>query len=113
MSENEKQLFENLAIEVMDNLYSKAVRLAGSAEGAEILVQQTYAAAFGVFEKFEKDSDYNNWFNEILIRTLIFSCLFDQEYDDSLPGTENRRGAGDRVRCVACQSFPGEDRREA
>jgi len=69
MSDSEKQLFENLAFEHMDSLYSKAIRLARSQEGAEDLVQQTYASAFGVFEQFDIRSDFNKWLNEILMCT--------------------------------------------
>jgi hypothetical protein len=46
MSDSDNQLFENLAIKHMDNLYSNAIRLTRSAKGAEYLVQQTYATAF-------------------------------------------------------------------
>jgi DNA-directed RNA polymerase specialized sigma24 family protein len=35
------------------------------------LVQQTYAAAFGVFEQFDIHSDFNKWLNEILRRTCL------------------------------------------
>jgi RNA polymerase sigma-70 factor (ECF subfamily) len=69
MSDSEKQLFENLAIEHMDSLYSKAIRLGRSSEGAEDLVQQTYASAFCVFEQFDKNNNFNKWLNEILMRT--------------------------------------------
>jgi len=67
MSENEKQLFENLAIEHMDSLYSRAIGLAGNAEAAEGLVQQTYSSAFCAFEQFDKNNDFNIWLHEILM----------------------------------------------
>jgi len=67
MSDNEKQLFENLAIEHMDSLYSRAIRLAGNAAIAEGLVQQTYASAFCAFEQFDQHSDFNKWLHEILL----------------------------------------------
>jgi len=69
MSDSEKQLFENLAIEHMDSLYSKAIRLARNSEVAEDLVQQTYASAFCVFDQFDKSDNFNKWLNEILMRT--------------------------------------------
>ncbi len=67
MFENDNQLFEDLAIEYMDNLYSNAIRLVKSAKTAEDMVQQTYAVAFCVFEQFDKKSDFNKWLNEILM----------------------------------------------
>ena len=42
-------------------------------EEAEILVQQTYSVAFAVFEQFEKNSDFNEWLNEILV--LVFTNM--------------------------------------
>ena len=71
MFDSENQLFENLAIKHMDNLYSKAIRLVRSAKGAEDLVQQTYASAYCVFEQFDKNSDFNKRLNEILM--LIYT----------------------------------------
>jgi len=65
----------------MDSLYSKAIRLAGSAEGAEYLVQQTYASDFGVFEPFDSHSDFNKWLNEILMRTCLNTCFSLQRLD--------------------------------
>lgn len=70
MSNGDKQLFVNLAIEHMDSLYSRAIRLVGSAERAEGLVQQTYTSAFCAFEQFNKNSDFNKWLKETLI--LVF-----------------------------------------
>jgi RNA polymerase sigma-70 factor (ECF subfamily) len=83
MSESEEQFFERLCIEVMEKLYSKAIRLVGSTERAENLVQQTYAAAFNVFEKYDKNSDFNKWLHEILVCINISPCLFVQEHDDN------------------------------
>jgi len=73
---SEKQIFENLALKHMDNLYSKATRLVGNAEGAEILVQQTYATAFVAFERFDKNSDFNTWQNEILMLVYLNSRFY-------------------------------------
>ncbi|MBN1998673.1 hypothetical protein JW935_14025 [candidate division KSB1 bacterium] len=77
MSKNEQLLFENLALQYMDNLYSKAIRLARSTEVTEILVQQTYTAAFNVFEQFEKNRNFSKWLNGILMLIYVNadSCL--------------------------------------
>jgi len=44
-------------------------------DGAEILVQQTYAAAFGVFQPFDMHSDFNKLLNKILMRTCLNTCF--------------------------------------
>ncbi len=67
MTNSEKQLFEDLSIEHMDSLYTNAIRLARSTIGAEYLVQKTYAYAFCFFDQYDKNSNFNNWLNEILI----------------------------------------------
>lgn len=77
MSKNEQQVFENLALQYMDDLYSKAIRLARSTKVAEILVQQTYAAAFDNFGQFNKNNDFSKWMNGILMLIYVnaYSCL--------------------------------------
>ncbi|RPI01430.1 MAG: hypothetical protein EHM72_06495 [Calditrichaeota bacterium] len=79
MSDHEIQLFEDLAFKYMDNLYSRAILLARSAERAEILVQQTYAVAFGVFQHFDKNSDFDKWLNEILMNVYANMCFYVHE----------------------------------
>jgi DNA-directed RNA polymerase specialized sigma24 family protein len=76
MSNNENQLFETLAIKHMGHLYCQAIRLARSAKAAEDLVQRTFASAYGVFEQFDKNGDFNNWLNEV----LMFSYTNTQPY---------------------------------
>ncbi len=80
MTDNERQLFENLAIEHMDNLYSKAIRLARSSEGAEELVQRTYATAFNQFEQFDKGRNFCHWLDEILM--LICASLSEMKLEN-------------------------------
>ncbi len=80
MSESEEQFFKDLAIKHMDNLYSNAIRLVGSAEGAEDLVQQTYASAYCLFENFDKNSDFDAWLNEILMFIYISTRPYVQEF---------------------------------
>lgn len=70
---SKKQLFEGLASNNMDDVYSKAIRLTGSAEKAEILVQKTYAHAFNAFEKFDKNADFNKWLIALLILVFVNS----------------------------------------
>ena len=86
MSDSKKQLFESLAIKHMDNLYSKAIRLARSAKEAEYLVQQTYMSAYCVFEQFDKNSDFDNWLNEILMLIYMDTSPYLQEPADNCLG---------------------------
>ena len=82
MSDNERQLFENLALAHMDSLYSRAVRLTKSAEAAEGLVQQTYVSVFNAFDQFDKKSDYDKWQIEILMLFFMSSRNYLQESAD-------------------------------
>jgi len=67
MSEIQQQVFENLALECMDLVYSNAIRLAGSTEKAELLVQNTYEFAFYLFEYTDQKFDFAAWLNDIMI----------------------------------------------
>ena len=71
MSDNEKQLFENLALQHMDNLYSNAIRLAKNTKDAETLVHHTYQSAFERFEQFDKNRDFEKWLNRILVLIYV------------------------------------------
>ena len=75
MFDSENQLFENLAIKHMDKVYSKAIRLAGSTEAAEGLVQQTYEVAYWRFEHFDKKADFEKWLIGILIFIWASACF--------------------------------------
>jgi RNA polymerase sigma-70 factor, ECF subfamily len=79
MLNNEMQVFENFALNSMDHLYSTAIRVAGTTEEAELLVQQTYAAAFSGFAQFDKNRNFSAWLNELLMlfyqnRSCDISC---------------------------------------
>lgn len=71
MIATKKQIFENLALKNMENLYTKAISLAESMEGAEYLVQLTFAVAFEVFEQYDKNSSFGTWLNDTLM--LVYS----------------------------------------
>jgi RNA polymerase sigma-70 factor, ECF subfamily len=71
MSKKDKLLFEDLALKHMDNLYSKAIRLAKNTKNAEDLVQLTFKTACEQFEKFDKNSDFEKWLNRILMLILV------------------------------------------
>ena len=86
MSDIENQLFEALAIKHMDSLYSKAIRLTGSAKEAENLVQQTYAAARYIFVPFVNNSDFNELLSEILMLIYTNTHPYLQQLADNCLG---------------------------
>jgi RNA polymerase sigma-70 factor (ECF subfamily) len=79
MSDNEKKLFEDLALKHMDDLYSNAIRLAKNTKIAEDLVQQTIESAYGCFEKFDKNSDFEKWLNRILMFIHVNGFMIHQQ----------------------------------
>lgn len=82
MSNNEEKLFEDLALKYMDALYSNAIKLAGSATVAEELVQQTYASAFFGFKLYERDSDFGEWLNDLLMIVYMNTQPHFQELEE-------------------------------
>jgi RNA polymerase sigma-70 factor, ECF subfamily len=73
MSENDYQLFEQLALKNMDHLYSKAIRLSRNVGSAERLVQHTFASAYNLFAQFDKTSDFKIWLDELLMHNYANS----------------------------------------
>jgi RNA polymerase sigma-70 factor, ECF subfamily len=73
MSDKEKELFEDLALKHMDNLYSTAIRLVKNTKIAEDLVQRTFESAFRRFENYNKKSDFEKW----MIGNLMFILTSD------------------------------------
>lgn len=67
MPKNEMQVFENLALNSMDHVYSTAIRLTQTTEEAELLVQRTYSAAFADFARFDRNSNFSAWLNDLLM----------------------------------------------
>lgn len=80
MSDNDIQVFENLAIQNMDHLYCNAIKLARNANRAEDLVQLTFASAYSVFELFDQKSDFNKWLDKIF--QLAYEHLSKKWSDD-------------------------------
>ena len=71
ISEEQKALFEEIAFEYMDSLYSTALRLTRNTEEAEDLVQDTYLRAFRFFDKFQQGTNFKAWIFKILTNTFI------------------------------------------
>jgi len=70
-TDEQKALFEEIAFEYMDSLYSTALRMTRNTEEAEDLVQDTYLRAFRFFDKFEPGTNFKAWIFKILTNTFI------------------------------------------
>ncbi len=69
--QDNKRLFEEIALVHMDALYSTALRMTRNAEEAEDLVQDTYLRAFRFFDKFKEGTNFRAWIFKILTNTFI------------------------------------------
>jgi RNA polymerase sigma-70 factor, ECF subfamily len=63
--------FEEEALQLSDQVYQVARRLAGSREEAEDLVQETYARAFRAWRQFEPGTNLRAWLFRILTNLNI------------------------------------------
>lgn len=71
LTREKKSLFEEIAFEYMDSLYSTALRYTRNAEEAEDLVQDTYLRAYRFFDKFQEGTNFKAWIFKILTNTFI------------------------------------------
>ena len=83
LNKNQKLQFEELAMQYMDSLYTKAIGLTKSAREAETLIQKTYLQVFQLYDKVEGQSD----FKVLLFSTLesIFTNQFQRKKVNLVP----------------------------
>ncbi|HET6642536.1 MAG TPA: sigma-70 family RNA polymerase sigma factor [Gaiellaceae bacterium] len=81
--------FEEEALELSDQVYQVARRLAGSREEAEDLVQDTYARAFRAWRSFEPGTNLRAWLFRILTNLNIDRGRKIQRTPDQQPLEEN------------------------
>jgi RNA polymerase sigma-70 factor, ECF subfamily len=81
--------FEEEALELSDQVYQVARRLAGSREEAEDLVQETYARAFRAWRSFEPGTNLRAWLFRILTNLNIDRGRRIQRSPDFQPLEEN------------------------
>ena len=67
----DQALFQSLAMEYMDGLYSAARRMTRNQADAEDLVQETYLKAYRAFGSFEEGTNLRAWLYRILTNTYI------------------------------------------
>lgn len=63
--------FQQEAIPHMDSLYNFALRLSGTREDANDLLQETYLKAFRFFDKFQKGTNCKAWLFRIMKNSYI------------------------------------------
>ncbi|MBU1097387.1 MAG: sigma-70 family RNA polymerase sigma factor [Bacteroidetes bacterium] len=63
--------FEREALPHIDALYNFALKITGSSDDADDLVQETYLKAFRFFDKFEKGTNCKAWLFRILKNSFI------------------------------------------
>jgi len=71
--EERRARFEELALPLLDQLYSAALRTTRNPADAEDLVQETYAKAFAAFHQFKPGTNLKAWMYRILTNTYINS----------------------------------------
>ena len=77
--------FEEEALQLSDQVYQVARRLAGSREEAEDLVQETYARAFRAWRSFEPGTNLRAWLFRILTNLNIDRGRKIQRSPDTQP----------------------------
>src|SRR6201982_1642400 len=77
--------FEEEALELSDQVYRVARRLAGSREEAEDLVQDTYARAFRAWHQYTPGTNLRAWLLRILTNLNIDRGRRQQRTPDSQP----------------------------
>jgi RNA polymerase sigma-70 factor, ECF subfamily len=81
--------FEEEALQLSDQVYQVARRLAGSREEAEDLVQETYARAFRAWRTFQPGTNLRAWLFRILTNLNIDRGRKIQRTPDTQPLEEN------------------------
>jgi RNA polymerase sigma-70 factor, ECF subfamily len=75
----ENSLFEQIAFEHIDAMFSTALRVTKNKQDAEDLVQETFLKAYKYFHRFEPDTNFKAWIFKILMNTFINKYHRDQK----------------------------------
>lgn len=68
-----RQLFEEQALQYIDQLYAAAMRMTRNPADAQDLVQETFVKAFVAFGRFEQGTNLKAWLYRILTNLFINS----------------------------------------
>jgi RNA polymerase sigma-70 factor (ECF subfamily) len=66
-----RELFEEQALQYMDQLYAAAMRMTRNPTDAGDLVQETYLKAFAAFDRFQQGTNLKAWLYRIQTNTFI------------------------------------------
>ena len=64
----QRQIFNELAMPLMDSLYGTALKLTHNEEDAEDLIQDTFLKAYKYFDSFEQGTNFKAWIFKIMTR---------------------------------------------
>jgi RNA polymerase sigma-70 factor (ECF subfamily) len=70
-SDRLRELFEEQALQYMDQLYAAAMRMTRNPSDAGDLVQETYLKAFAAFDRFKQGTNLKAWLYRIQTNTFI------------------------------------------
>jgi RNA polymerase sigma-70 factor (ECF subfamily) len=102
--------FEEEALELSDQVYRVARRLAGSREEAEDLVQDTYARAFRSWQQFRPGTNLRAWLLRILTNLNIDRGRRLQRTPDLQPLEEGDYFLYNRLESTITDENPDEER---
>ena len=101
-----RQLFEEQALQYIDQLYAAAMRMTRNPADAQDLVQETFVKAFVAFGRFEQGTNLKAWLYRILTNTYIniyrkrqrepFQGTIDELEDWQLGGAESTTASHSR-----------------
>src|SRR5205823_12600943 len=102
--------FEEEALELSDQVYRVARRLAGSREEAEDLVQQTYERAFRSWRQFTPGTNMRAWLLRILTNLNIDRGRRSQRSPDLQPLEEGDYFLYNKLEAAVPEENPDEER---
>jgi RNA polymerase sigma-70 factor (ECF subfamily) len=116
--------FERDALPFLDQLYAAAMRMTRNPADAEDLVQETFAKAFGAFDRYQDGTNLKAWLYRILTNTFINTYRKRQRQplqidsggveDWQLARAESHTSTGLRsAEDVALDALPDSDVKEA
>lgn len=80
-----RQLFQEQALPLMDQLYGAAMRMTRNPADAADLVQETFVKAFAAFGQFQQGTNIKAWLYRILTNTYI--NIYRKKQRDPYQGT--------------------------
>ena len=102
--------FEEEALELSDQVFRVARRLAGSREEAEDLVQDTYARAFRSWQQYQPGTNLRAWLLRILTNLNIDNGRRRQRSPDIQPLEEGDYFLYNKLEAAVPEENPAEER---